>query len=140
VQRLPREDRRRLRIVETATPTGGDETAEWRGPDDVFLSVGGRLCRLFGQDGYRALLERALTIASEEYPLLRTVRPAIAPAGRLVGLPSIDAAGQRTQVFEAVGATLTALLALLVQLLGSDLVQQVLCGEDSSSVSEGGIQ
>jgi hypothetical protein len=95
---------------------------------------------LLGQNGYRALLERALYVASEEYPLLKTVRPAIAPAGRLVGLPPIDGASQRYEVFEAVGATVAALLALLIQLLGSDLVQQILCDEESSSVSDGGIQ
>ena len=93
------------------------------------MRIGEPLCRLLGRDGYRALLERALYVAAEDYPLLNTVRPAIAPAGRLVGLPAVDALMQREQVFEALAAALAVLLALLVRLLGSDLVRQILGGD-----------
>jgi hypothetical protein len=118
-----------LRVVRTADPDRPREDGDCREIDAVFTRIAAPLCRLLGRDGYRALLERALDVAGEDYPLLTTVRPAIAPAGRLVGLPSVDIPSKREQVFEALAATLTVLLALLVQFLGPELVEQILCDD-----------
>jgi hypothetical protein len=104
-------------------------------PEDVFITIGKPLAHLIGRDGYRALLERSLNLAAENHSVLRTVRPAIAPAGRLVGL-------QRTrpgEVLDAMGATLTILLTMLVDFLGTDLAWQVLRPSacDHAAASEG---
>jgi hypothetical protein len=119
-----------LRVVGT-TPSAD---AVWSAPDGVLLDVAPRLCRLLGREGYRALLERALHLAGENYPILRMVRPAIAPAGRLVGLPP-DTSWRSEQVFEALAATHTVLLGLLVQLLGPELVELVLGGDADALAS-----
>ena len=112
-----------IRVVHAAAP--GPET-EWQPSRDVFITIGTPLCRLVGRDGYRGLLARSLHLASEDYPLLRTVRPAFAPAGRLVGLPSGDAPWEREELSQALGQTLTVMFRLLRQFLGNDLTRQIL--------------
>jgi hypothetical protein len=126
----------RLRVVHAAAPRESPQRSLGPPLEDVFSNIGERLSRLLGPDGYRALVERALEIATEDYPLLKTVRPAIAPVGRLVGLPRLDEPDQRDQVFEALGGTLAVLFALLEQLLGSDLVCQLL-GFASTELADG---
>ena len=92
----------------------------------MFVTIGEPLSQLVGSNGFRALLERSLDIAAEEHSVLRTVRPALAPAGRLAGLRI--SRRHEMEVFEALSATLSVLLHTLVEFLGSDLVWYVLRG------------
>jgi hypothetical protein len=100
-------------------------------PEDVFVTIGEPLSQLVGSNGYRALLERSLDIAAEEHSVLRTVRPALAPVGRLVGLQIRRR--HEMEVIEALSATLSVLLHTLVEFLGSDLVWYVLRGAPRES-------
>jgi hypothetical protein len=90
-----------------------------------FVELGERMCSLIGTQGYRALVERALHLATREFPLLKTVRPGIASPGMLVGLPKGSRHVQAKEVPNAVVATLARLLWLLEQFLGNDLTERI---------------
>src|SRR5438270_10841180 len=115
----PRLGQTRLRIVHAAAPVQLPQRSLGPPLEDVFSSIGERLSSLLGPDGYRALVERALEIAAEDYPLLKTVRPAIAPAGRLVGVPRLDQPDQREPVVQALGESLAVILPLLQPLMAA---------------------
>lgn len=115
----------KLRLVHAVRSSGFTTDSASQVSPDVFVRIGEPICRLLGNDGYRALLERALVIASEDYSVLKTVRPAIAPAGRLAGLSAFDVPRQRREVSDALNATLAVARALLTELLGGDLVHEV---------------
>jgi len=116
---------RDLRVVPANPPAFANS---WRSspPEAVFISMGEPLLRLIGREGYRALLERALHLASEDYPDLKTVRPALAPPGRLIGLPPPE----QGDVHRALDATLSIMLTLLFRFLGGELLEELLCETD----------
>jgi len=91
-----------------------------------FIELGAHLSVLIGTEGYRALLARALHLASGEFALLSSVRPGIAPPGRLVGLRSGSRHAPAGEVRAAISATMAALLSVLEQFIGEDLVLRVL--------------
>jgi hypothetical protein len=92
----------------------------------MFIDLGDPLSKLVGTEGYRALMTRALHLASAEFPLLGPVRPAISPPGRLLGLPRISQRTTAAEVVAAITATLASLLWLLEEFIGRDLTQRIL--------------
>jgi hypothetical protein len=106
---------------------GQDELADAIGTAErTFIELGRHLSRLIGAEGYRALVARALYVAADEFPLLSSVRPAISPPGRMVGLRSSWLRTSAVEVHGAVAATLAALLWLLEQFVGEDLTLHIL--------------
>ncbi len=102
------------------------DSADVLAAERSFIELGAHLSALIGPEGYRALLARALHLASDEFALLSSVRPGIAPPGRLVGLRSGSRNAPTAEVHAAVDATMAALLAVLEQFIGADLLQGVL--------------
>lgn len=102
------------------------DTAEVLAAERSFIELGAHLSALIGTEGYRALLARALHVASGEFALLSSVRPGIAPPGRLVGLRSGSRHVPAVEVRAAIAATMAALLSVLEQFIGEDLVLRVL--------------
>jgi hypothetical protein len=92
--------------------------------DQVLVVLGTRLTPLVGTEGYRRLLERALDQASSDYPQLVSVRPGLAPAGRLVGLRQ---RGRRlaADTTEALVRVLAELLSLLDEFIGRELTDSI---------------
>jgi len=77
------------------------------------------LATLMGNGGYRALLSRALALATLEVPGLRAV--SVNPEGGLEGLVDVRAQIDADAVFEARAVLLAQLFALLVAFIGAPL-------------------
>ena len=93
--------------------------------EDALVELGTHLSQLFGAEGCRALLSRALHIASNDFPSLADVRPAAAQPGRLIGLHKLGRA-QPAEALEAIAATLAGVMLLLLNFIGEDLTQRLL--------------
>jgi hypothetical protein len=115
---IPRARPRLMLCLAAETPAAEDAA-------QTLIDLGARLCKLVGTDGYRALIARALQLATVDFPVLKEVRPALAPPGRLAGLPRMVQASSNTDATGATIATLGELLGLLEQLLGEDLLEQI---------------
>ncbi len=85
-----------------------------------------RLADLFGQEGYRALLSRALALAKGEAPWLNGVRAG--ESGSLVGLEAALAGRERAEVETAGIAVLGELLGLLTSLIGPEITRDLVAG------------
>jgi hypothetical protein len=77
------------------------------------------LSMLMGNAGFRALLSRALALASEEVEWLRTVR--VKADGSLEGINELVPPADARRLSEGRVALLTHLLSLLVAFIGEDL-------------------
>jgi hypothetical protein len=93
---------------------------------DYLVDLSGHLARLVGAEGCRALVSRALRLASTDYPFLTEVRPALTPPGRLLGLRKHARHVAPSEALEAVAATLASMLWLLLNFIGEDLTQRLL--------------
>lgn len=78
-----------------------------------------QLATLMGSGGYRALLSRALALASAEVPGLRAVR--VNPEGGLDGLVDDAAQPGADDLFEARAVLLAQLFGLLVAFIGAPM-------------------
>jgi hypothetical protein len=107
---------------------GNDPSGRQRRAEDAFVELGIRLSTMVGREGYRALVTRALDLATEEFPQLSDVRPGLSTPGRLVGLPHDSGLSAPPDQKCALVATLAALLWLLDQFVGEDLTH-ALVGE-----------
>jgi hypothetical protein len=101
------------------------DAAAFEAAEQTLIDLGDRLCALIGTDGYRALIGRALNMAAEDFPLLKGVQPALAPPGRLAGIPHPVRASRNGDGNDAIVGTLAALLWLLEQFIGKDLTRQI---------------
>jgi hypothetical protein len=77
-----------------------------------------------GQTGYRALLSRALSLASAEVPWMRGVT--VRPEGTLEGLADVEAKRGPAEVLEARVLLMTNVIGLLVAFIGEDLTLRLL--------------
>jgi len=77
------------------------------------------LATLMGDGGFRALLARALALATAEVPWLRAVQ--VKPDGALGGLEELPAHLDLDRFFEGRVVLLAQLLGLLVAFIGEDL-------------------
>lgn len=112
-------------------PAGGDDpTAIAAALQGVFTRVSENLRRAVGDDGYNALLARALTRAQAEHPALNGIRRVGDADVHLDGLVArVDTYGLPA-VTAAVESLLAALVDILSGLVGADMVMNLL---DSSS-------
>lgn len=78
-----------------------------------------RLVRLAGQDGFRSLLSRALTLAKAEAPALHRVR--VLADGSLEGFGGIEQIQETEPAGQAGRVLVTNLLELLVTFIGESL-------------------
>jgi hypothetical protein len=116
-----------LRLLRGMPPAPSDDTDDiFRAADFAFVELGTHLSGLVGAKGYRALVARAVQLAACEFPFLDSVKPAISPPGRLVGLPKPDSRhATATEAPNAAVAMLAKLLGLLNEFIGRDLTQRV---------------
>jgi hypothetical protein len=78
-----------------------------------------QLASLMGEDGFRALLGRALALAGAEVPWLRTVQ--VTADGSLAGLAEVQAQFGPDDFFEGGVVLLAELLGLLAAFIGENL-------------------
>jgi hypothetical protein len=81
------------------------------------------LTTLMGTGGFRVLLSRALTLASEEVPWLRAVQAG--PDGTLAGLEELRAQLAPEELTGGQVALLSQLLGLLIAFIGENLTMQI---------------
>jgi len=100
------------------------------------VRVSDNLRRSIGEDGYRALLARALARTESAQPVLKHIRRTDAVGIHLDVTPAIEGHGP-----VAVGMALEALLAALVDILGDligvDMVRNLLIYDDSPRTLDG---
>jgi hypothetical protein len=82
------------------------------------------LATLMGDGGFRALLTRALALASAEAPALQAVR--VKADGTLEGLEELQAQVDANQFFECNTVLLAQLLGLLVAFIGENLTLRLM--------------
>jgi hypothetical protein len=126
-----RELARRLMSQETAAATEPQVVAA--AMQRVCTRVSTNLRRSVGDDGYNALLVRAVASIEGEHPVVAGIRRTDGSAIHLEGiLAAVDASGA-----PAVGAALEALLAALIDILasliGADMVPNLLGADGPSS-------
>ena len=81
------------------------------------------LTNFLGKTGFRALLARALVLATAENPTLRAVH--ISAEGNWAGLEELEAQVRPANFFEARVALVAQLLGLLVAFIGEALMLQL---------------
>lgn len=90
----------------------------------VIDRLGPQLAMLMGQSGFRALLARALALASAEVAWLREVR--VKADGTLEGLATLHASLKPADIREGRIVLLAQLLGLLVAFIGPALTSRVI--------------
>lgn len=121
---------RRLLILETAESQ--DQESMIGAAERVSDKLCAHLSNRIGQEGYRTLLARALTLTTAQFPHLSTVQ--IGADGSLVGLREAAVAGfQKTpggasqqDAVEGTVALVAHLLGLLFTFIGEDLTLRIL--------------
>src|SRR5665647_2856289 len=104
-----------------AYETRGNKSSETK-PPAVFLvgeKLRPQLATLMGNVGFRALLSRALALASAELPWLRAVH--VNTGGSFEGLDKLGAQVDPDEIFEGCVVLLAQLLGLLVAFIGEEL-------------------
>ena len=93
--------------------------------------VSDRLGRSIGEDGYAALLARALARTEAERPVLKNIRRGEAAGIHLDVVTAVDDCGA-TAVRAGLESLLAALFEILSDLIGVDMVRSLLDHADSS--------
>ena len=99
------------------------EFAAFRVCDTLRPSV----CALAGVDGFRALLSRALALATADAPILSTVR--IAANGSLEGLDELGRQIDKDPVREGGAILIAQLLGLLLNFIGEAMTSRLVTSE-----------
>jgi hypothetical protein len=112
----------RLLVYESARGKliSGEATALFR----VCEKLGRLLSELVGVGGFRALLERALTLAKAEAPELTSVN--VAADSSLEGLGELELSLSKSQIAKVEAALIAQLLGLLVTFIGKTLLLRLL--------------
>lgn len=120
---------RRLLTLEAAE--NQDQESVIGAAERVSDKLRAHLSQRIGQEGFRTLLARALTLTVNQFPHLRTVR--VAEDSSLVGLRRAASATQETRddvsqqdTVEGVVALVAHLLGLLFTFIGEDLTLRIL--------------
>ena len=105
-----------------AYETSGNKSSETTNPAafHVCEKLRPQLATLMGNGGFRALLSRALALATAEVPWLRAVH--VKADGTLEGLEELHAQLDSAEFFEGRVVLLAQLLGLLVAFIGEILV------------------
>ncbi len=107
------------RLINYETPRSGSAAAASSASFQVTYRLRPHLATLMGNGGFRALLTRALVLASTEVPWLRAVR--VSADGTLEGLETPDARLTPAEFREGRVVLLAQLLGLLVAFIGPGL-------------------
>ena len=109
-----------------AHETFGNESSETKSPAafHIWEELRPHLATLMGDGGFRALLARALVLASAEAPSLRAVY--VKADGTLAGLEKLQAQLDANQLFECNIVLLAQLLGLLVAFIGENLTLRLM--------------
>jgi hypothetical protein len=101
--------------------TRGNKSSETKIPAACLVSqkLQPHLATLMGNLGFRALLSRALALASVEAPWLRAIH--VKADGSFEGLDEVDGKVDPDEIFEGCVVLLAQLLGLLVAFIGEDL-------------------
>jgi hypothetical protein len=100
------------------------------------VRVSDNLRRSIGEDGYRALLARALVRTESAQPVLKHIRRTDAAGIHLDVTPAIEGHGP-VAVSMALEALLAALVDILGDLIGADMVRNLLIYDDSARTLDG---
>jgi len=107
------------------------EAAENRGQaafpvaaERVLDKMRAHLSKRIGQEGFRTLLARALTLTSALFPHLSAVR--VAADGSLLGLRGAADTQEKSLAVEGVAALVAHLIALLMTFIGEDITLRML--------------
>jgi hypothetical protein len=105
----------------TTYETRGNKSAAMKIPTTFLVveKLRPQLATLMGNTGFRALLSRALALASAEFQWLRTVR--VNADGSFEGLDELGAQSDPDESFEGSLVLLAQLLGLLVVFIGEEL-------------------
>ncbi len=95
----------------------------------AWARVSETLRRSVGEDGYHALLARALAQAEAQHPLLKNIRRADASGIRLDVITAVEGHGA-VSAGAAVEALLVAIVEILSDLVGADMVRNLLNQDD----------
>ena len=96
----------------------------------AWTQVSENLRRSVGDAGYHALLSRALARTEAEQPLLKHIRRSDAAGIHLDVVPAVEGHGVVT-VSAALESLLAALVDILSDLIGADMVRNLLIYDDS---------
>jgi hypothetical protein len=107
------------RLINYETPRSGSAAAANTAKFQVTDRLRPHLAMLMGNGGFRALLTRALVLASVEVPWLRAAR--VGADGTLEGWETPDARRSPAEFREGRVVLLAQLLGLLVAFIGPDL-------------------
>ena len=104
-----------------AYETGRNKSSETNAPPDFHIceQLRPHLTTLMGNGGFRALLSRALALASAEVPWLRAVH--VKADGTLEGVEELHAQLGADEFFEGRVVLLAQLIGLLVAFIGANL-------------------
>lgn len=100
------------------------------------VRVADNLRRSVGEDGYHALLARALARTESAQPVLKHIRRTDAAGIHLDVTPAIDGHGSLA-VGMAVESLLAAIVDILSDLIGADMVRNLLIYDDSPRTLDG---
>jgi hypothetical protein len=95
----------------------------------AWARVSETLRRSVGEDGYNALLARALVHSEAQHPLLKNIRRADASGMRLDVITAVEAHGA-VSAGAAVESLLAAIVEILGDLIGGDMVRNLLSQDD----------
>ena len=90
------------------------------------IDLGTSLAMLLGNEGYRALVERALWLTATEFPALADARARSRPPGRVVGLQRSLRAMPSEEIKEVLALTLANVVWILTKLVGTDVCLNLL--------------
>ena len=107
------------RLIEYETPRADSSKTKSIAPFRATERLRPHLATLMGNGGFRALLARALTLASAKVTWLRAVR--VNPDGALEGLEQLQARLEPADFLEGRVVLLAQLLGLLVAMIGPGL-------------------
>ena len=113
------------RLINYETPKSGSTATANTGSFHVTDRLRPHLATLMGNGGFRALLSRALVLASAEVSWLRAVR--VSADGTLEGLATPDAGLNPAEFREGQVVFLAQLLGLLVAFIGPGLTLRLVC-------------
>lgn len=103
----------------------------------TFVRVSGNLRDSMGEDGYHALLARALARTEAEHPVLKDLRGLSAGGAHLDGVAASVAAHGVAAVTQAMEGLLAALIDVLGRLIGDDMAIRILDDSPQESHRDG---
>lgn len=124
------------RLLERETAGAAEASRFGAAMQRAWIRVSDTLRRSVGEDGYNALLSRALARTERSQPVLKDIRGHESVGIHLDVVTAVERHGMGT-VREAVESLLTALIDILSELIGADMVRN-LFDHDENPQAPGG--